>query len=177
MSRLHLNARQRRQLQHQLRAARSARLYRRTLAMVEVAQGKASAHIARRLGVTRRSLYYWQQRYRVQHAPAALCDRKGSGHPSVWTPQLRAILAQSLKQRPDPWGYHASQWTVPVLIEHLATQSGQRVSDSTVRRQLRRMGYVWKRPRYVLQADPAREKKARPAPAAPTAGAAQRRAL
>lgn len=177
MSRMPLNARQRRQLHHQLRTARQARLYRRTLAMVEVAQGKPIVHIARSLGVSRRSLYYWQQRYTVQHDPAALCDHKGSGHPSVWTPQLRAILEQSLEQKPDQWGYHASEWTVPLLIEHVAAQSGQRVSDSTVRRQLRRMEYVWKRPRYGLQPDPAREKKARHSPAAQAAGATQRRAL
>jgi transposase len=177
MSRLHLTARQRRQLHDQLRTARTARLYRRTLALVEAAQGKPIAHIARSLGVSRRSFYYWQQRYTARHDPAALGDRKGSGHPSVWTPQLRARLEQSLEGKPEQWGYQASEWTVPLLIEHLASQSGQRVSDATVRRQVRRMGYVWKRPRYVLQSDPAREKKARHSPTTPAAGAAQRHPL
>jgi transposase len=177
MSRLHLNARQRRLLQHQLRTARTARLYRRTLAMVEAAQGKPIAHIARTLGVSRRSFYHWRRRYTAQHDPAALGDRKGSGHPSVWTGLLGRVLEQGLAHKPDSYGYQASEWTVPLLIEHLASQSGQRVSDSTVRRQLRRMGYVWKRPRYVLPADPAREKKARHWPAAPAAGVAQRGAL
>jgi transposase len=177
MSRLHLNARQRHLLEHQLRTARTARLYRRTLALVEAAQGKPIARIARSLGVSRRSFYHWRQRYTAQHDPAALCDRKGSGHPSVWTGQLRRVLEQGLTHKPDSYGYQASEWTVPLLIEHLASQSGQRVSDSTVRRQLRRMGYVWKRPRYALVPDPAREKKARPSPAAPTAGAAPRGAL
>jgi len=177
MSRLHLNARQRRQLQAQLRTARTARLYRRTLALVEAAQGKPIAQIARSLGVSRRSLYHWQQRYTAQHDPVALEDRKGSGHPSVWSPQLRALLEQSLEGKPEQWGYQASEWTVPLLIEHLAAQSGQGVSDATVRRQLRRMGYVWKRPRYVLQPDPAREKKACHSPAAQAAGATQRHPL
>src|SRR5262249_6972777 len=150
MSKLHLTARQRRQLHDQLRTARTARLYRRTLALVEAAQGKPIAHIARSLGVSRRSFYHWQQRYTAHHDPAALVDRKGSGHPSVWTPQLRTLLEQGLAGKPEQWGYQASKWTVPLLIAHLAEQSGQRVSDATVRRQLRRMGYVWKRPRYVL---------------------------
>src|SRR6185369_10394857 len=101
MSKLCLTARQQRQLHDQLRTARTARLYRRTLALVEAAQGKPIAHIARSLGVSRRSLYHWQQRYTPQHDPAALVDRKGSGHPSVWTPQLRALLEQSLEQKPD----------------------------------------------------------------------------
>jgi transposase len=150
MSRLHLTARQRSQLQTQLRTARTARLYRRTLALVEAAQGKPIAHIARSLGVSRRSFYHWQQRYTAHHDPAALADRKGSGHPSVWTPQLQALLEQGLEGKPAQWGYQASEWTVPLVIEPLAAQSGRRVSDATVRRQLRRMGYVWKRPRYVF---------------------------
>ena len=177
MSRLQLTARQQRQLHEHLHTARTARLYRRTLALVEAAQGKPIAHIARSLGVSRRSLYHWQQRYRAHHDPAALVDRKGSGQPSVWTSQLRALLEQGLERKPEQWSYQASEWTVPLLIEHLAAQSGQRVSESTVRRQLRRMGYVWKRPRYVLQPDPAREKKALPAPAAAAPGAAQRHPL
>jgi hypothetical protein len=44
-----------------------------------------------------------------------LSDRGGSGRPSCWTPQLRAVLAQSLAQPPDHWGYQAVDWTVPLL--------------------------------------------------------------
>src|SRR5262249_27103141 len=141
MSRLHLTARQQRQLHDQLRTARTARLYRRTLALVEAAQGKPIAHSARSLGVSRRSLYHGQRRYTAHYDPAALVDRKGSGHPSVWSPPLRTLLEQSLEHKPDHSGYQASDWTVPLLIEHLASPGGQRVSDSTVRGQLRRLGY------------------------------------
>jgi hypothetical protein len=35
------------------------------------------------------------------------------------------------------------------------------VSDTALREQLHRLGYVWKRPRYVLLPDPEREKKRR----------------
>jgi hypothetical protein len=177
MSRLHLNARQQRQLHDQLRTARTARRYRRPLALVEAAQGKPIAHIARSLGVNRRSFYHGQQRYTAHHDPAALVERKGSGHPSVWPPQLRTLLEQSLAGKPEPWGYQASEWPVPLLIEHVAAQSGPRVSEATVRRQLWRLGSVWTRPRYRLQPEPAREKKARPAPPTQAAGAAQRHPL
>lgn len=63
--------------------------------MVAIAQGRPMAQIARSLGVSRRSLYNWLQRYTARHDPAALGDRKGSGHPSVWTPHLRTVLIQS----------------------------------------------------------------------------------
>jgi hypothetical protein len=46
-------------------------------------------------------------------------------------------------------GYPATQWTVPRLREHLAHRTGQRRSDDTVRPELRRLGYTWKRSRYL----------------------------
>src|SRR5207302_4773834 len=44
---------------------------------------------------------------------------------------------------------------------HLAAWDGRWWSDTTVRRQLHELGYVWKRPRYVLQPDPRRARKMR----------------
>jgi transposase len=132
-------------------------------------------HVAQSLGVSRQSLYNWLARYQQSYDPAALCDHRGGGRPSLWTPHLQAALTESLAQPPDHWGYQAANWTVPLLIEHLVATSGQRLSDSTLRRELRRLGYVWKRPRYVLAPDPEREKKTAPLPPARPAWAAQRR--
>jgi len=75
----------------------------------------------------------------------------------VWSEALRLFLTWSLEQPPDALGYPSVVWTVPLLREHLATHMEGRVSDTTLREQLHRLGYVWKRPRYVLQPDPDRE--------------------
>jgi Winged helix-turn helix len=56
-------------------------------------------------------------------------------------------------------GYFAVNWTVPLLQEQLEHGTGERLSDDTIRRELRRMGYAWKRSRYVLDPDPEEEKK------------------
>jgi transposase len=134
-------------------------------------------HIAQSLEVSRRSLYNWLARYTQGSDPAAWQEQGGRGRPSVWSSELTALLAGSLVQPPEAWGYEAVEWTVPLVVAHLAAISGQRVSASSVRRQLRYLGYVWKRPRYVLQPEPAREKKTHHPPSARPAGAAQRRAL
>jgi transposase-like protein len=50
---------QRRELQRVLEQTQDARLYRRTLAILEVARGTPIAQVARTLGVSRRVVYYW----------------------------------------------------------------------------------------------------------------------
>ena len=174
MDGLTLTGRQRRQLEGQLRAADEVPLYRRTLALLEVARGRSVAAVARALGVTRQSVYNWVAAYAAGHDPLALADADRSGRPSVWSDELRAALRDGLVQPPDRLGYPAVGWTVPLLREHLQRWSGQRPSDRTVRRELHRLGYVWKRFRYVLDPDPEREKKTRHPPAGPRARRAAR---
>jgi transposase len=103
---------------------------------------------------------------------AVLQDHYGIGRPSAWTEQLQTLLLASLPQRPDELGYAGVNWTVALLQEHLYLRGGRWLSDDTVRRELDRLGYVWKRFRYVLPPDPQREKKTRHPTTA--AGAARR---
>jgi transposase len=51
-----------------------------------------------------------------------------------------------------------------LLRDILATRIGMHVSDATLRRALHRLDHAWKRPRYVLQPDPEREKKTQDSP-------------
>jgi transposase len=165
---------QRRRLQRQLRAARDARLYRRTLAVLDVARGEPVTSVARRLGVTPRAVYYWIDSYSRGHDPEALRDRDRPGRPALLTAADRDLLRELLLgQSPQDLGYFATEWTVPLLQDYLAGRTGRRPSDDTVRRELQRQGFAWKRSRYALDPDPAlRGKKAadsseNPAPAAP----------
>jgi hypothetical protein len=58
-----------------------------------------------------------------------------------------------MARSPQDLGYPSVEWTVPLLQEHLRDHGGS-LSDETIRRRLRRLGYVWKRPRYVLDPYP-----------------------
>lgn len=159
MSELQLTPGQRRRLQAQLRRTSDARVYRRTLAILEIAQGKSVQQVAQTLGVTRQSVYNWIADYAQTAEPAALLDAEHPGRPSLWTDDTRQWLRSLLGQSPDSLGYFAVNWTAPLLQEELEHCTGQRFSDDTLRRELRRLGYVWKRPRYVLDPDPELEKK------------------
>jgi transposase len=167
MSGLRLTAAQRRRLEQQLRATRDAGLYRRTLAILEAAGGRPIAEVARLLRISRRSVHYWVASFEHSRDPTCLADHRGGNNPSLWTEDLRAALLASLERGPDRFGYQAVEWTVPLLREHLASCAGQRPSATSVRRQLHESGYVWKRPRYVLDPDPERDKKTADPPGRP----------
>jgi hypothetical protein len=68
-------------------------------------------------------------------------------------------LQRFLDRSPADLGYFAVNWTVPLLRDPLQMCLGKKFSDHTIRRGLRQLDYVWKRPRYVLETDPDREKK------------------
>jgi transposase len=158
---------QRLRLQRQLTDTRDARVYRRTLAVLEASRGEPIARIAQTLGVTRQSVYNWIEAYAGASDPGALCDEDRPGRPSLWTDDLRARLGNLFEQSPDQLGYFAVNWTVPLLQEQLERETEQRLADDTIRRELDRLGYVWKRGRYVLDPDPQREKKTADSPAGP----------
>jgi transposase len=167
MNPLKLTRWQRLRLQRQLTEARDARVYRRTLAVLEASRGQPIACIARTLGVTRQSVYNWIEAYADAHDPRALLDEQRAGRPSLWTEELRALLRRLFEQSPDQLGYFAVNWSVPLLQEQLGHDTGQRLADDTIRRELDRLGYVWKRSRYVLEPDPEREKKTAASPTGP----------
>jgi transposase len=171
-----LTAWQRRRLQQQLRATLDARLYRRTLAVLEVARGEPVASVARCLGVTSRAVYHWLGAYAHDHDPAALRDGDRPGRPALLTAPDRDLLRELLLARsPQDLGYFATEWTVPLLQDYLAHRTGRRPSGDTIRRELGRQGFVWKRSRYALAPDPELGgKKAADSPADPAPAAAQR---
>src|SRR3954469_23297518 len=156
---LPISARHRRALQNQLDHAADARLLRRTLAVLEFDRGRSVAQIADMLRVSRQSVYNWVAEYLSHTDPQALADRPRGGRPRELGHEEAAFLQQVLERPPQFFGYPNATWTVPLLQDVLATGVGACFGETTVRRALERLDYVWKRPRYVLAPDPEREKK------------------
>src|SRR5216117_3599659 len=107
MSDYPLTASQRSRLEQQLRDTKDAGLFRRTLAVLEAADGRPIAEIARLLRTSRPSVYHWLARFRATPGPAGLADHRGTNHPTLWTDARQALLATSLEQPPDHFGYQA----------------------------------------------------------------------
>src|SRR5262245_19443828 len=119
MSRLNLTSWQRQRLRRQLAATRDARLFRRTLAVLEFDHGRSAADIARMLGVTRQSVYNWIEAYTRDHDPVSLEDEGGQGrHP--WLDEDQEHLLEALHAVPPrDLGYPHASWTVPLPQEVL----------------------------------------------------------
>lgn len=177
MSILTLTTSEQRALAQQLHATDDARIYRRTLALLQLARGQPIVEVARTLQVGRRSVARWLANYRKARKPQSLCDRPGRGRPRLLSADDRTFLDQCLSTTPAGWGYPVARWTVPLLQAHLLTQGRRTCSSDTLRRYLDELDWVWKRPRYMLEPDPEREKKT-PYPNSPQAsGASYPRAL
>jgi|SRR5581483_1338245 len=160
MERPRLTAAQRRQLHMLLKTTKDVRQFRRALAILEVDQGRPVVELAALLGVSRVSIHNWLAAYHQSPSPERLRDRPRSGRPPLRTELVRATLTDALQRGPERFGYVATEWTLPLLQDHLERLTDRRLSHDTIRRELHQMGYVWKRPRYALLPDPAQEKKA-----------------
>lgn len=167
---------QRRRLEHQLSHAESARVFRRTAAVLDASRGRSVAEIAESLGVTRQSVYNWIDAYQQGHDPEALFEGKHSGRPSLWDEEGSVVLRCLMQHRPDECGYLEVNWTAPLLKEQWECLTGRSVSEETLREELERLGYRWKRGRYELAPDPELEKKTADSPSNPQFAASERAA-
>ena len=162
---LALTSWQRRLLQEQLHRTADARLYRRTLAVLEFDRGSSVASIARRLRVSRQSVYGWLEAYVATRRPAVLADASRAGRPALLGREQKDLLQALLALCPQELGLPHAAWSASLLRETMAVLAGLDVSARTIRRTLAGLDYTWKRPRYVLAADPQLEKKTAFAPA------------
>jgi transposase len=137
---------------------RRVRRWRRYRALLLVADGTRPEEAAASLGCSRASVYNWLAAWRG----AGLAGVVEAAHPQpvpAHTAPLEALLGALLREDPQHRGHHATGWTIP-LLHGEARAAGLAVSEHTVRRAVRRLGWRWKRPKYVLgRPDPAYDEK------------------
>ena len=129
------------------------RQYRRAQALLWLDEGERPAAVAQRLRVHRDTIYAWAERYRQrgpQRVAARLKDGTRPGRPRRLAERIERGVVTVLETNPQAQGYRASQWTTPLLCQYLREHQALAASEVTVRRCLYRLGYRWKRPRYVL---------------------------
>lgn len=174
MDRRSLTRRERDRLERQLKGTRDARVYRRTLAVLEYHRGRKVAHIAAMLGVERVTVYRWLSAYQAAGDPEALEEGPHPGRPPLWTPECTQWLNALMGVEPETCGWEETVWTVPLLRGELACSTGHWFDDDTIRTALHGAGWVWKRGRYELEPDPEAEKKTLDPPAYRPVAARQR---
>ena len=113
--------------------AREARLYRRTEAVLLIAEGQSISEAARRVRATRLSVRGWVERYLATHDAAALADRPRRGRPHSAPRLTPRLLAVALARDPRGCGYQATSWTVPLLRQYLQQRRSIAISACTSR--------------------------------------------
>jgi transposase len=156
--RLTLTETERTNLQAVTAAERRVRRWKRAQAVLLRADGLTVEAVARALGCSQASVYAWTVAWR-QHGVAGLREGDHGGGPVKLDGTAAALLARLLEQDPQTHGHRATGWTVALLRTELA-HAGVVVAEKTVRRGVHRLGYRWKRPRYILgRPDPAYAEK------------------
>jgi putative transposase len=91
---------------------------------------------------------------------SALTDGANTAEPApAWVTRVAAWVSGST---PEDFGYFRTRWSCETLAEVLAWEAGVRKSAETIRRGLRRIGFVWRRPRPVVgPRDPDHARKVR----------------
>lgn len=139
---------QRTELEAAMAAERRVRRWKRYRAILLRGEGLSVPAVARSLGCSQASIYAWSAAWR-QQGVAGLAEGPHRGGPVKLGPAAEAMLTELLASDPQAHGHRATGWTVPLLQGELAAQ-GTVVGERTIRRALHRLGYRWKRPRYIL---------------------------
>ena len=139
---------QRTALEAAMTAAPRVRRWKRYRAIVLRGDGLSVPAVAQSLGCSQASVYAWSAAWR-RDGVAGLAEGDHGGGQVKLGPTAEALLTELLATDPQTQGHRATGWTVPLLRTELATR-GTRVSERTIRRALHRLGYRWKRPRYIL---------------------------
>jgi len=125
---------------------------RRLLALAEIYDGKRRSDAARLAGVGLQIIRDWVLRFNTE-GPDGLIDRKAPGPQRKLTDEQRAALAGMVEKGPIPAIHGVVRWRRRDLAQWLSEEFGVSLDETTVGRELRRMGYakLSARPRHYAQ--------------------------
>jgi hypothetical protein len=98
-----------------------------------------------------RMVYHLVERYSQCHQVESLQDLPRSGRPLDAPNLTEAQILRELKRSPLQLGYRTNVWTVATLASHLSARQHCTIAPWTLRRRMRGMNLVCKRPRYFYE--------------------------
>jgi transposase len=119
---------------------------RRLLAIAAILDGAPRAEAARIGGMDRQTLRDWVIRFNEQ-GPEGLINMVSPGSPPKLDEEHRAFLARVVEEGPIPAVHGVVRWRGCDLIVLLYEEFGIEVSDDTVYRALKRLGFAHLSPR------------------------------
>ena len=157
MTQLKLRRKDRTAIEWLIGHATDARAVCRAQAVLWASGGESVDEIARRLLVTRQSVYNWLARF-DERAPRPVAERLSdaarSGRPCTATGIIDPLIAAVIEHDPRELDYQATGWTAPLLQVYLSEQHQISVSRKSVADAIARLELRWKRPRHTLSLRP-----------------------
>lgn len=130
------------------RDSRNVRRWKRYQAVLLRAEGTPVAVVAQTLGCTQTSVSNWTTAWR-RSGIGGVHEGVHGGADRRLDPAGEQRLEELMQSDPQALGYATTGWTVALLQTELA-KGGWQAGERTIRRTLHRLGWVWKRPRFVL---------------------------
>lgn len=122
------------------KASRDARQTRRLLALAAIYDGASRTMAARVGGVGLQIVRDWVVRFNAE-GPAGLLDRKAPGQAPRLAQDQIAALARVVEAGPKPYLDGVVRWRLVDLAAWLREEFGVTVSETTVSRALKRLGF------------------------------------
>jgi len=140
------------ELRRLARASRDAKQVRRLLALAAIRDGGSRTEAARIGGVGLQIVRDWVVRFNAE-GPEGLIDRKAPGKMPSLNATQRAALARAVEDGPEPWRDGVVRWRLIDLVQWLWEEFRVSVSETTVGRELRALGFrkLSARPRHYAQ--------------------------
>lgn len=135
---------------HRMTQQEVGRVAERARLVLLSARGYTVPDLCQIFEMTDDTLYKWFDRF-DDDGPEGLYDLPRSGRPPELDDEAEREIERVLEGSPLEQGYDFTTWTVPLMNEHLKQRLGLEVSDETVRRALRRLEFVWRRPRWAIE--------------------------
>ncbi len=99
--------------------------------------------------VSEATVYSWWHRY-AEGGIEGLANRPKGRPQKKADDAYLATLAETLNKEPEEFGYKFAIWTVERLRDHLAKETGVKLSTGHLRYLMRQHGYVYRRPKHDL---------------------------
>ncbi len=140
------------------RVTKSANQGRRLLALAEIYDGGSRSDAARIGGVTLQIVRDWVVRFN-DRGPDGLLNGKAPGKPPLLSDAQRQALAEIVESGPIPAIHGVVRWRLIDLTRWLHDEFGVSLTETTVGRELKKLGYVklTARPRHHAQNEYAME--------------------
>lgn len=114
---------------------------RRLLAIAAVLDGASRAEAAKAGGMDRQTLRDWVIRFN-EKGPEGLLNTPSPGVPPKLGPEHKAFLARLMEEGPIPAVHGVVRWRACDLIARVHEEFGISVSDDTIYRALKELGYT-----------------------------------